>query len=79
MNLVALLKARSHSQDVAWQANISKDRRWRIGECFFYILLTSPGYRNKFLSSGDNRAGCRIPAEFVGDSVLLFPAGIATL
>jgi hypothetical protein len=28
----------------------------------------------KLLSGGDSRVGCRIPAEFVGDSILLFPS-----
>jgi hypothetical protein len=36
-------------------------------EGFFYIWLTPPGYRIKLLSGGDSGAGCRIPAEFVGD------------
>jgi hypothetical protein len=32
MNLLALLKARSHSQDIVGQANISKAQRWRAGK-----------------------------------------------
>jgi hypothetical protein len=66
--LVSTAKARLHSQDVAGQANISKARRWRVGKA------SSPGYRIRLLSGGDSRTGGRIPAEFVGDSVLLFPA-----
>ena len=68
VNLLALLKARSHSQDVAGQANISKARRWRVGKA------SSPGYRIRLLSGGDSRTGGRISAEFVGDNVFLFPA-----
>ena len=32
MGLLALLKARSHSQDVAGQADTSKAQRWRVGK-----------------------------------------------
>jgi hypothetical protein len=51
MSLLALLKARSHSQDIAGQADISKGQRWGVGEGF-YIWLTPPGYRIKLLSGG---------------------------
>ena len=67
---MSLLKARSHSQDVARQENISKDQRWRVVKA----SSISAGYRIKLLSGGDSRDGCRIPTEFVSDSVLPFPA-----
>jgi hypothetical protein len=57
MRFLALLKARSHSQEVAGQANISKAKRWKGREGFFYIWLTPLGYRIKLLSGGDSRTG----------------------
>ena len=45
MSFFALLKARSHSQDIAGQANISKAQRYRVEKGFLYIWLTPPGYR----------------------------------
>ena len=72
MSLLALLKACSHSQDIAGQANIEGPAL--EGRKGFYIGLIPPGYRIKLLSGGNSRAGCRIPAEFVGGSVLFFPS-----
>jgi hypothetical protein len=50
MSLLAPLKARSHSQDVAGKANISKAPALEGREGFVYIWLTPLGYRVKLLS-----------------------------
>jgi hypothetical protein len=70
---MSLLKARSHSQDVARQENISKGQRWRVGKGSS-ISGRPTRIGSKLLNGGDSRDGCRIPAEFVSDSVLPFPA-----
>jgi len=73
MSFFALLKARSHSQDVAGQTNIPKGPALQGTEGFFYIWPTPPGYRIKPLCGGDSGAGYRISAEFVGINIFLFP------
>jgi hypothetical protein len=48
---LALLKARSHTQDIVGQANISKAQRWRAGKAS-PMLADSTRLRTKLLSGG---------------------------
>jgi hypothetical protein len=75
MSLLALLKARSRLRDVTGTGGYIEGPALEVRENFSYIWLTLPDYRVKLLSGGDSRADCRIPTEFIGGSILPFPAG----
>jgi hypothetical protein len=64
-------KARSHSQDVAGQANIPRPKRCRLS----LYPPDSARHRTKSLRGRGGRAGYRISAEFITGVVVLFLAG----
>jgi hypothetical protein len=49
---------------------LSLHRQLLQNKQYFHNLYA---YLSAARNSGDNRAGCRVPAEFVGSNVLLYP------